>query len=118
MNKGLYLPKKKRLVTAVASANLQILVKNCLAMLEKHYPGHRWIVGGDDVGGIVNITLPDLSGLYGITLHITKIDNDFQKIKAAGGELLERFRLARGRANPEAVRNIERMFTGDAVFDE
>lgn len=106
------------IITDVVNANTRILCKNCMDMLHKHYPGHPWIVGVDDVGGIVNITHPRLSGLHGFTLHISKIDNDFKSVIRGAGELLERFRVKRGKIVEDDMAILDRTFTGDAVHDE
>lgn len=105
-----------KIITEVANANCRILAKNCLDVLNRKYPGHRWMVCVDDVGGIVNITNARLSGLQGYTLHITKIDNDFKSVMRAGGEILERYRLSRGRIIDSEIVDLARnRLNGEAI---
>lgn len=107
-----------KIITDVVNANTSTLCTNIMDVLHKHYPGHRWMVGIDDVGGIVNICHPELSGVHGMTLHITKIDSNFKKVVRAGGELLERFRIARGCYNADAMAELKRNnLRGEATFD-
>lgn len=73
--------------------NDHIMAKNCGEILERHYPGWEWAVG---VGqGLVRIHAGKLDMQYGYVLHADKIDNDYQAVKRAGGEILERYRMPR-----------------------
>lgn len=79
------------------------LCRRIADVLLKHYPGHVWNVEANtETGGVANIKLnyPDKLGIlpkFGFRLHIDKLNDD--KIMRAGGELLERYKLARGRAS-------------------
>jgi hypothetical protein len=82
----------------------------CIAVgedLTKHYPGYYWMVGCDHQAGSVQIDLqvPKPVGLerYGYRLNISTIlgAGGQQAVVRAGGELLERFGLRRGRASAD-----------------
>lgn len=78
--------------------------------LEKYYPGHPWMVGADHFAGVVTIQLAYEDGKdwnfskYGHVLHINKLitPEEFKKVRNAGGDMLERFKLFRGRAAKDA----------------
>ena len=69
--------------------------KNTAEMLEKKYPGWLWAV--DTMDGVVVVKSMRLSGNWGFVLHEDKIDNDYKAVVRAGGEMLERFRMSRGK---------------------
>ena len=69
--------------------------KNTAEMLEKKYPGWLWAVHTMD--GVVVVKSMRLSGNWGFVLHESKIDNDYKAVVNAGGEMLERFRMSRGK---------------------
>lgn len=83
------------------------LGKKALTVLEQHYAGHDWFVNCCHESGVVTIQLmyegKDLEvriWKYGMVLHIDKLlqmdGNNFDyKIKMTGGELLERYNMAR-----------------------
>lgn len=80
----------------------QEIAKNIAEVLHQHYPGHLWAVNVDIDNGIANVSNLRLSGNWGFVLHLGKIlplgYKSFHKvIMQAGGEILERYRLARGR---------------------
>lgn len=82
------------------------LCKQINDILQKHYPGHPWMVGCNHKAGTIHIELPYLDRLrtrfpYGYMLHINKMVRPSvvrKKTIHAGGELLERYNLARGKA--------------------
>ena len=76
----------------------------CIAVLEdlaKHYPGHPWLITADVQAGSVVIDLgyekPRHLRNFGYLLHArTLMDpGGQQRVMQAGGELLERFGIAR-----------------------
>jgi hypothetical protein len=83
------------------------LGKKVLTVLERHYAGHDWFVNCCHESGVVTIQLmyegQDLEvriWKYGMVLHIPKLmfldGGQFDhKIKMTGGELLERYNMAR-----------------------
>jgi hypothetical protein len=81
-------------------ASTVLLVKRMADLLEKHYPGWMWCVQPDDRGGVINLFSLRLSAEWGYRFRIMDIQGDPRaadpKIVAAGGEILERFRVPRG----------------------
>jgi len=82
----------------------KILAAEIGEILHNHYPGHLWgiFVNSEPTGGIVNILNLRISHKYGYVLHLAKLyprDDTFKKkIIHAGGEILERANMTRGRA--------------------
>ena len=66
-------------------------------MLNSHYPGYLWAVNvnSEESGGVIVIKNYSISYKYGYILHITKLDTKLKKVLMAGGEILERARMAR-----------------------
>lgn len=93
----------------VWTANDEILAKRCADMLNAHYPGYLWAVNVNSTptGGVVIIKNFSVSYRYGYTLHIEKLDNKLRKVMQAGGEILERARLNRGRWLDEELKTID-----------
>ena len=86
--------------------------------LVKHYPNRQWGVNVDVLGRMVVITCPSLSHTHGyhIAMKDDTIDALQQRAVHAGGEILERFGISRGRIfNPDELETIERMPSGDAI---
>lgn len=83
-------------------------------ILEKYYPGHFWMVGCNHEAGSLHIELAYQEKTakrfpYGYLLHIHNLSNPDvrrQKVMHAGGELLERYGLARGKATPYAALDV------------
>lgn len=75
------------------------LHNNMIKALRKEYPAFKdhWHITIDTRGGIVQVRNLLLSGDMGFVLHITKIDPEMRRVRKEAGELLERFRVARGR---------------------
>lgn len=65
--------------------------------LHTQYPGHLWMVSVH--GGVTQVKNLALEGLWGFILHNHKLVNEdiVKRARLAGGELLERFRISRGR---------------------
>lgn len=96
-----------------AIADIEIC-KAVAGVLMRHYPGHVWHVGCDTSPNVMMIDIklnyPDKLGClpkFGFKLRVTGCNDS--KIMKAGGELLERYRLARTRATQysmvEAIEN-------------
>lgn len=69
-----------------------------LAVLEAAYPGHCWRVVHDSFQGMAFISIPVLMGVnrfMAVNLKTHALDD--HRVKAAGGEILERYGLKRGR---------------------
>jgi len=86
------------------------MAKDIAETLFAHYPGYMW--GVNVVSGVAIIKCLNVSSLYGFVLHYSKIKDDagFRKkeVLRAGGEILERAKLARGeRKKGESVIAVE-----------
>jgi len=73
--------------------------------LNEHYPGHLWAVNlnSSQNVGTVNIFNFAISKKYGYVLHLSAVerDPDLKCVIAAGGEILERAKMARGESKGE-----------------
>lgn len=79
------------------------LAREIMRLLTEFYPGYFWTVTADIEQGVATIAIPTLMGRFSYILHADKIANAndmVAAIKKGGGEILERFRLHRGRMNP------------------
>ena len=88
-----------------------MLMRDVLAVLDRHYPKHIWSV--DVSGGVVSVKAPGLNGVMGFAIRQDRVTP--KKIMLAGGEILERFRQKRGKADRDHYRAIPRTIRGDAV---
>lgn len=72
--------------------------KRVMEVLNAHYPGHLWCVVSDNAHGIVKISIPVLMGV-GNWFVINQMTHDVTPgmVIVAGGEILERYGLERGR---------------------
>lgn len=77
----------------------EILAKRAADLLNDHYPGYLWAcnVNSLPTGGVMVIKNISVSYKYGYTLHLDKLDPKLRKVLMAGGEILERANLARGK---------------------
>lgn len=96
----------------------QTLARNLIARLESAYPAFAgaWRVSVNEVGRTIEVTNLMLSGRMGFLMHIAKIDPEGRKVVRAGGELLERYRIARSGATTgilEGVFGQARDFRGE-----
>lgn len=69
-----------------------------MKVLEAEYPGHCWRVVHDGAQGVCLISIPILMGInryMAVNLKTHALDD--YRVKVAGGEILERYGLARGR---------------------
>lgn len=82
--------------------------------MNRLYPGYMWEVGM--MSDIVYVRNLNLDKKAGFKLPLKDIDVDGRVLMRAGGELLERFRLKRGRKNVDAVRSLKRDIRGDAIM--
>lgn len=72
--------------------------RQVMDVLEQHYPGHLFRVIHDSHQGMCLISIPVLMGInkfMAVNLKTHAMDN--HRAIAAGGEILERYGLARGR---------------------
>jgi hypothetical protein len=79
------------------------LAKRVAEYLFKHYPGHPWLVGANIAAGVVDIHLAypvkvaSKMGSLGHYIHVASLTSDaaWKKVMRAGGDLLERYNMAR-----------------------
>jgi len=86
------------------TANEFLMAKDAAETLHTAYPNHLWAV--DIQGSVMNVRNMMLAGNWGFTLHIPSIysASEWKKqILRAGGEILERYRQARGRMDQEKM---------------
>lgn len=74
------------------------LTKRIADVLERHYPGHPWMVQVSHVQGVAYIKLPILMKRnQAYILHIDRMamDPSLRCVMRAGGELLEKYQVPR-----------------------
>jgi hypothetical protein len=101
-------------------ANDMILAKEIADALNSHYPGHLWAVNVDGPNGVANIRDLLLSGQMGYVLKLVNIfsASDFRRdVVRAGGEILERYRMTRGRLDEGQYAGLKTNFAGEFAFD-
>ena len=93
----------------------QLVCKNVSEVLENHFPGWEWLVGVEH--GLVRIHSFKLSTLFGFRMRVDKIDNDYKCIVLAGGEILERYGMPRGRYNHSVYMERQTLMLGPKGFE-
>ena len=88
---------------AAADESMSKQIGECLV---RHYPGHSWMVEANSVSGVATIRLlyTDMLGRvsrFGCLAHLHKWTDAL--IMRLGGELLERYGLARGAARQDTA---------------
>jgi hypothetical protein len=108
---------------SVIMADEEDALDMCLAkrigdMLESYYPGYPWAVGVNSEIGMVDVRCLNLSTQYGYMINMKDLyaTAGWDIVKVAGGEILERFRVRRGRMDEAQVDAI-RTVGGMKVFD-
>ncbi len=78
-------------------ASTIILVKDCGDFLNRTYPGWAWVIQVNEFGHMIEIFNHHLHTGYAYRIRMEDIMNDPRRlaIKQAGGEILERFDMAR-----------------------
>lgn len=72
--------------------------KQAMTVLEGEYPGHLWRVVHDSKQGMAFISIPILMGVnHFMAVNLKTHALDSHRVKLAGGEILERYGLKRGR---------------------
>jgi len=98
-------------------ATVVSMVKNVADTLDKHYPGHAWMVGPSNDYSMLAIWNGDLSARYGMWVKVTDIDPEYRNVMRWAGELLERAKVSRGKAKEDELENLERNVIGEVAFD-
>lgn len=88
--------------------------------LHAAYPGHFWAVSCDGKTGMADVRNLALSGNWGFRIKLSGIysASQFKKdVVKAGGEILERFSLSRGRLNDDQLSDRPTDFAGRLTAD-
>lgn len=96
------------------------LAKDYADALNTAYPGHLWAINVQGAQGIATIHNLMLSGKYGYLLHLNKRYSASEARKAvvmAGGEILERFKVSRGRMDEGKMNAMPVDFAGNPIGD-
>ena len=106
-----------KLVTDDPQGNLNdiLTARHMAEALHAAYPGHFWAVSCDGKVGFADVRNLALSGNYGFRIRLANIysASQFKKdVLKAGGEVLERYRLSRGRASDAEIGDLKIDFAG------
>lgn len=107
--------------TATTTANDHIMAKTMADALDTNYPGHLWAVSADSQTGLCIIRDLLVSGEWGYVLKIPAIysASAFRAdVIRAGGEILERYRLTRGKFDEVQYAGLKTNFAGEFTFDK
>lgn len=105
---------------AIQDAHDIQMAKMIAEALNSAYPGHLWAVNVRGEHGIATIHNMMLSGEWGYTLHLDKRYSASETVAAAkrgAGEILERYNVARGRANMDKMSEMKTDFAGRVLGD-
>ncbi|MGW8182003.1 MAG: hypothetical protein ACWGQW_25015 [bacterium] len=95
--------------------------KKIAELLHKNYPGHLWAVTVQSDQGIATVRNLYLSGNWGFLLKLRDIVSHKElnlHVVLAGGELLERYRLKRGKFNVDEYLSLPTNFAGNIIGDK
>jgi len=98
-----------QIVTDVDHGQDLILAKDIAETLNEHYPGHLWAVNVNS--GVAIIKNLYISSAWGFVLHYNNIKGDAgyrkKRVIQAGGELLERANMKRGKYEGFEVKKVD-----------
>lgn len=106
---------------AVSEAYDMARSKDVAEALNAQYPGHLWAVRVQSRQGICTIHNMALSDQWGYVINVDKLFSASQltaKAIKGGGEILERFKVARGRVNDEVMDALPKDFAGRVIGDK
>jgi len=89
--------------------------------LNAQYPGHLWAVNVDGAQGVASVHNLMLSGTWGYRMHLDKrySASDLRRAAILGaGELLERYNVARGKADLDLLAEKAVDFSGQVIGDK
>lgn len=100
-------------------AGTEILVKDMMAILDKHFPGFRWAIQPGEFAGMVNVFNLDFSCRWGYRIRMADLVNDPNRrvVIKAGKEILARFRYPGHVFRPHLMAEIKRNPQGEAMPD-
>lgn len=105
----------------VAEAYDMARSKDIAEALNAQYPGHLWAVRVQSKHGIGTIHNMALSETHGYVIKLDGLYSASQlaaKAIYAGGEILERFKVARGRVDNELMDALPKDFAGRVLGDK
>ena len=90
------------------NANDFVMAKNMADLLNRQYPNHLWAVTCQGDQGIATVRNLRLSGHLGYIIKLADLyqDPSMKAVLRAGGEILERYRLSRGKFNEDQYTNL------------
>lgn len=91
-------------VEGAPTANEMLFCKRALAVLHTAYPGHIW---GVDIDGAMMTIRNKRLGNWGYRISLLMSDNIEYEAMMAGGECLERFNQARGKADIDSIKELK-----------
>lgn len=97
------------------------LAKQLAEALHKHYPSQLWGVNVESRTGLITIRNLYLAGNWGYVLKMGTVysaSSIEQDAVRAGGEILERFRMARGKFDADKWSSAPTDFAGRLLFDK
>lgn len=103
----------------LGAASDMLLAKNMAELLHKHYPGHLWAVTCEN--GLATVRNMYLSGQWGFVIKISEqysISAFDRMVVKAGGELLERYNLSRGKFKDSEYHDIKTDHAGNLLADK
>ena len=95
------------------TAHEMSVCKRVAEKLNDHYPGHLW--GVNMVQGVIQVMNLGLSARWGFQIKEENLDPDYKKVLMAGGELLERYNIKRGRMDVDQMNSLQRDLRGEAI---
>ena len=110
------------LLTANPKGNLAdiLLARTMAEALHGAYPGHLWGVTCNHETGMADVRNLALSGNWGFRLKLQGIYSASQfkaDVLKAGGEILERFNVSRGKADGDQLTTMPVNFAGKVQGD-
>jgi len=91
------------------------IAKQIAEILHTHYPGHLWGVTAQSDQGIATVRNLRFSGNWGFVLKLRDIVTHKELVKRtkwAGGELLERYNMPRGKFHEDKYAQLYTDFAG------
>ena len=100
-----------------AHSSLRIVAKEGMNLLQLHYPGHLWAIQINVFGRMFNIFNHALHDMWGYTIRADEVEHEptRRRFVTAGGELLERFGLRRGRFNIDEYARLRKDIRGRCI---
>lgn len=101
------------------SAASSVLVKDIADVLMKRWPGFRWAIQPNEVGGVFNIFCLDFHSVWGFVIRYDDIMNDPKRKEAihAGKSILRHFRYHGDKYDPVQVASLPRDVQGNCIPD-